>query len=270
MWSRNPTPVERAPAPPAVERQGDQRTSVSPVTRCIVCRASSLVGIPRALAPPSTPRAPQSPPRARSVLQRPRVCGLRSPDPHLAAILRLGNAGQRAWRRTVRRRLSAARGWSPPHSRRRPLHCRHRRTTQPALSRPPPRRDSPISSPISCRCSGANAFARAIASRGPETCRTAKARIPDARAFENERTAVPQRAHRRCSPAGDAAATRPPGTWCWPWASMSSAAIRRPSSGETPASRGGRGFARPGEPVDADGAERWRLAPAPRGFPGRR
>ena len=173
MWSRKPTPVPRSPAPVPSSARRQTRTSVSPVVRSISASRSAhrWSGIRRRTAPPSTPRAPQSPPRARSAPGG-RELGGCGPDPHLGSSCG-GTAAQRASRQSVRRRLSAAHGWSPRRSRRRPLRCRHRRTGSRPLRTARERLRS--RAPMSCRCSGANALARSSASRAP-ACRRPQSR----------------------------------------------------------------------------------------------
>ena len=203
MWSRKPTPVSRVPAPVP------SRASVEAAPRSRrSCARSSAVRLMAARilplrAPPSTRRAPRSPRRGRSAPRRRRACAARRADPHLGHPCG-GSAAATAPRRSARRRRSAARGWSRRRSRRR--RSRSRRPTNRQPARLTSGASASTSAPISCRCSGANAFASSIASRGVgDLRRRANAASPTRRALDAPAARASRRARRRRPRDGETA-----------------------------------------------------------------
>ena len=161
MWSRNPTPVSRAARAGAVERQ--RELDVGLRGRRSICGGAAHVSVDcRRTRASSIPRAPQSPRRGRS--ERPRAASFggagadRAPRHAPAKVARRerrGKARSAASRQHVvgARDVVAERGRALGADE----HASGRAHAQPT--------SASTSAPISCRCSGAKAFASAIASR---------------------------------------------------------------------------------------------------------
>ncbi len=265
MWSRKPTPVARVPAPLPSRSSVEAHVGLAGLALDRWLCGSCAAGFSRTRA--SIDSACTSKPSARAI-GAPAAASLAAAAPMRTSAMRRRkwrgeSAGGEARGAAGRQHVVGAGDVVAERGAR----CRRRRTGSRRVRTRGA--SASTSAPISCRCSGANALANAIASRGVGDLDD-RERAPRRRSGVRRTSCSSAAASAsQTSAAGETAATRLPAP-CSAWASMSSAA-RRSSRSPALGAEHDEQVAGPGEAVDADDAPRagaW--PPARRGCRGRR